>query len=60
MDLIELQLKDEILKLYKNIPSDELENATSNLISFYKLVVNIMQENEITKIPENNSELIEK
>ena len=60
MDMLELQLKDEIGKLYENASDDKLDNATSNLIDFYKLVVKIMQENQTPKIPENSSENAEK
>ena len=60
MDMLELQLKGEIGKLYENASDDELENATLNLIDFYKLVVKIMQENQTSKIPANSSENVEK
>ena len=55
MDILESQLKDEIGKLYKNASDDELSTASSNLVDFYKLLVEIMQENQVFKIPKNNS-----
>lgn len=54
MDILEFQLKDEIGKLYQNTSDNELTTATSNLVDFYKLLVEIMQENQTSKIPENS------
>ena len=56
MDMLELQLKNEIGKLYKNASEDELDNVTLNLIDFYKLVVKIMQEKQTSENPENSLE----
>lgn len=60
MDILELKLKEEIGKLYENNSDDELSTATSNLVDFYKLLVEIMQKNQTPKIPENSSENAEK
>ena len=60
MDILESQLKDEIGKLYQNTSDNELSTATLNLVGFYKLLVEIMQENQASKIPKNSSENAEK
>ena len=56
MDMLELQLKNELKKLCENIPDDEIDFATFNLIDFYKLAVKIVQEKQTSEIPENSLE----
>lgn len=55
MDNLELEIKNELKKLYVDISDDELNQTTDNLIEFYRLGLRIIQEKNSLKIPENNS-----